>query len=50
MPLLEVQGANTPLLLAPEEGLDPSGPAGGPAVGLQPPALELKVMYTLILS
>ena len=42
-----------PLLLAPAEGLGSSGPPGGPlgpAVGLWPPALELKVFYTLILS
>ena len=50
---LEVWGANVPLLLAPAEGLCPSGPSGGPlgpAVGLRPPALELKLIYTLILS
>ena len=55
----KVRGANAPLLLAPAEGLGPSGPTGGPlgpaggpsgpAVGLRPPALELKLIYTLIL-
>ena len=50
---LEVQDTNAPLLLVTVEGLSPSGPPGGilgPDVGLQPPALELKVIYTLILS
>ena len=41
----EVWGANVPLLQASAEGLDPSGPAEG----LWPPALELKVISTLIL-
>ena len=41
----EVWGANAPLLLAPAEGWDPLGPAGG----LRPQALELKVIPTLIL-
>ena len=39
----EVPGANAPLLLAPAEGLGPSGPA----VGLWPPALELKLYIDL---
>ena len=51
--LLEVRGATAPLLLAPAEGLGPSGPTRGPlgpAVGLRPPALELKLIYILLLS
>ena len=48
--LLEVWGANMPLLLAPAEGWGPAGGPLGPVVGLWPPALESKVIYTLILS
>ena len=51
--ILEVWGANPPLLLAPAEGLGPSDPAGGrsgPGVGLWPQTLQLKFIYTLILS
>ena len=50
--ILEVRGANPALLLAPAEGLGPSNPVGGrsgPAMGLWPPALELKNIYTPIL-
>ena len=47
----KVWSDNAPLLLAPVETC--RGLAGGPldpAMGFRPPALELKVIYTLILS
>ena len=50
--ILEVWGTNLPFLLAPDEGLGPSGPAGIPFWPSSWPlarALEIKVIYTVIL-